>query len=107
MQPSYDTASCTLEPDPDFSGGSITTSVTDCGGNIANFNTATKTWSCIWDVNSKSNWLTTDGFKIVVDTSLAPDSTTLYSVLTIWKLWCACSGSTYTYYTSTSASFSF
>jgi hypothetical protein len=50
-----------LEPDPDFDGGDLTSIVTDCNHNITYFDSTTKTWTCPWDVNSKSNWLTTDG----------------------------------------------
>ncbi len=72
-----------LEPDLYFYGGAISTSFTvDCNHNLTYFDTVTKTWTCPWDVNSKSNWLTTDGTKIVIDTSLAPASTTIYSVAT-------------------------
>jgi hypothetical protein len=67
-----------LEPDPDFSGGAIYTSFRDCSNNLTYFNSTTKTWNCPWDVNSKSNWLTTDGYKITIDTNLAPASTTRY-----------------------------
>ena len=49
-------------------------------------------------MNSKSNWLTTDGTKIVVDTSKATASTTMYGVETGYYLWCACSSSTYSRY---------
>jgi hypothetical protein len=64
-----------LEPDPNFSGGVLQTTVLDCNHDITYYNAATKTWNCLWDVNSKSNWLTTDGYKIVVDTNLAPTFT--------------------------------
>ncbi len=47
-----------------------------------------------------STWLTTDGTKIAVDTSLAPSSTELYYVYTSYELWCACTDSTYTYQSS-------
>ncbi len=73
-----------LEPDPYFYGGAISTSFTvNCNHNLTQyFDSATKTWNCPWDVNSKSNWLTTDGTKLVVDTNLAPASTTWYYVST-------------------------
>jgi hypothetical protein len=67
-----------LEPDPDFFGDVLATSAIDCNNDLAYFDAATKTWNCPWVVNSKSNWLTTDGYKIVVDTMLAPSSTTIY-----------------------------
>ncbi len=107
MQPSYDSVSCTLEPDPDFYGGDFDYFGVDCNSNIAYFDTATKIWNCPWEVNSNSNWLTTDGYKIVVDTSLAPASSTEYEVTTIWYLWCTCSDSTYTQYSDTSDYFYF
>ncbi len=71
-----------LEPNPYFSGGAIYTSqAKNCNHEISQyFNSTTKTWKCPWDVNSKSNWLTTDGTKIVVDASLATASTTRYTV---------------------------
>ena len=69
-----------LEPDPDFVGGDLTSNVTDCNHDITYFDSTTKTWTCPWDVNSKSNWLTTDGTKIVVNTNLAPASTIRYTV---------------------------
>ena len=50
-----------LEPDPDFVGGDLTSNVTDCNHDINYFDSTTKTWTCPWDVNFKSNWLTTDG----------------------------------------------
>ncbi len=34
------------------------------------------------EMNSKSDWLKTDGMKIVVDTSLVPPDLTMYMVLT-------------------------
>ncbi len=58
-------------------------------------------------MNSKSNWLTTDGNKIVVDTSLASASTTIYTVYTYYHLWCACTGSSYSRYTYKYAYFYF
>ncbi len=85
-----------LEPDPDFTGGVLFTYANDCNNKITYYNAATKTWNCPWAVNSKSNWLTTDGSKIVIDTSLATASTTVYFVTTKYYLWCACTGSTYT-----------
>jgi hypothetical protein len=99
LQPSYDSESCTLEPDPEFIGGALSNSYVNCNNNLAYYNSATKIWNCPWDVNSKSNWLTTDGNKIVVETSLAPASTTIYTVLTLCYLWCACTGSSYSRYT--------
>jgi hypothetical protein len=106
LHPSYDAVHCTLEPDPDFYGGTISTSVIDCSSNIDYYNATTKVWNCPWHVNSLSNWLTTDGTKIVVDTNLVPAST-VYRVTTIFKLWCACTGTTYTRYSGTSSSFYF
>ena len=96
-----------LEPDPEFNGGSIYTYGGNCNRDLTKFNYSTKTWNCPWDVNSKSNWLTTDGTKIVVDTSKALASTTKYKVETKYYLWCACSGSTYTdtYYEKTASFF--
>jgi hypothetical protein len=107
LQPSYDPVSCTLEPDPIFYGGALDNSAVNCNNDLVKFNTATKTWDCTWDVNSKSNWLTTDGTKIVVDTNLAPASKTIYEVYTYYHLWCNCIDSTYTKYGSTGAYFYF
>jgi hypothetical protein len=107
LQPSYDAVHCTLEPDPDFYGGTISTGDIDCSSNIDYYNATTKIWNCPWDVNSLSNWLTTDGFKIVVDTSLVTASAEVFEVYTIFKLWCACTGTTYTQYSYTSAEFFF
>jgi hypothetical protein len=84
-----------LEPDPDFDGGVFTSSYSDCENNLGYYSTTTKIWNCPWVVNSLSNWLTTDGLKIVVDTSLATASTTIYTVTSWYYLWCACTGSTY------------
>jgi hypothetical protein len=98
VQPTYDTVYCTLEPDPNFYGGGLSSSNNDCEHDFGYYDAATKIWNCPWDVNSKLNWLTTDGFKIVVDTSLATASTTIYSVSTYYYLWCACTDSTYLYY---------
>jgi hypothetical protein len=72
-------------------------------GLVLYFDPTTKIWNCPWDVNPKSNWLITDGTKIVVDTSKALASTTKYKVVTKYYLWCACSGSAYTdtYYEKT------
>jgi hypothetical protein len=93
-----------LEPYPYFYSGALATyEAVNCNNDLAYYNTATKTWNCSWDVNSKSDWLTTDGTKIVVDTSKATASTTLYYVETGYYLWCACSDSTYTNYTYDSA----
>jgi hypothetical protein len=78
LQPSYDSVNCILEPDPDFNGGAISSSTLDCANDLSYYNSATQTWNCPWDVNSLSSWLTTDGIKIVVDTNLAPESTTVY-----------------------------
>jgi hypothetical protein len=107
LKPSYDTTYCTLEPNPDFSGGTISTTDIDWSYDFKYFNAATKTWNCPWDVNSKSNWLTTDGTKIIVDTTKAPAYTTVYEVKTIYYLWCKCSGSTYSYEDEKSAYFYF
>jgi hypothetical protein len=68
-----------LEPNPDFYASLYTIAI-DCNHEISYFDTVTKTWTCPWDVNSKSNWLTTDGTKIVVNTNLAPASTIRYTV---------------------------
>jgi hypothetical protein len=87
-----------LEPDPDFGGGVLSDVSNDCSHTWSKFDTTSKTWSCTWNVNSDSNWLTTDGTKIVVDTSLATASSTYYYSTTWYYLWCACSGTTYTYY---------
>ncbi len=44
---------CMLEPDPYFSGGSLTTpAALNCNHNLVYFNAATKIWNCLWDVNS-------------------------------------------------------
>ena len=53
LKPSYDDDYCTLEPDPWFNGGSslFTYQALNCNYNIANFDTATETWNCPWDVN--------------------------------------------------------
>jgi hypothetical protein len=83
-----------VEPDPDFSGGTLSSYTFDCNSDLSYYTAASKTWNCLWDVNSKSNWLITDGLKIVVDTTLATASTTRYSVTTNYYLWCACTGST-------------
>jgi hypothetical protein len=58
-------------------------------------------------VNYLTDWLTTDGTKIVVDTSKAPASTIVYEVKTYYWLWCACSSNIYTYYVEGFASFYF
>ncbi len=93
MRPSYDSQKCVLEPDPDFNdGGAFYTNKIDCSNDSSYYNDVTQIWNCPWDVNSLSNWLTTDGTKIVVDTSLATASTTVYSVKTIYYLWCKCTG---------------
>jgi hypothetical protein len=95
-----------LEPDPYFIGGVLYNPWADnCKHNLVYFNATTKTWNCPWDVNSLSNWLTTDGIKIVVDTSLAPASVAVYYVETKYHLWCTCTDSTYTQYSSRSAYF--
>jgi hypothetical protein len=107
LQPSYDLLSCTLEPALYFYGGALYNSAINCNNNLTYFDAATKTWDCPWDVNSKSNWLTTDGTKIVIDTSKAPASTTIYEVYTNYHLWCNCIESTYTKYGSTGAYFYF
>jgi hypothetical protein len=72
--------SCILEPDPYIWGGSLSNSAYNCNNNLNYFDSTNKTWNCPWDVNSKSNWLATDGTKIVVDTSKATASTTVYDV---------------------------
>ncbi len=79
-----------LEPDLIFWGGAIDGSRNNCNHDLVYFNAVTKTWNCLWDVNNLTNWLTTDGTKIVVDTSKAPASTTVYEVEIIYILWCAC-----------------
>ena len=107
MKPTYDSVSCTLEPNLSFTGGGISTPAVDCSNNIANYNTATKTWNCPWEINSKSDWLSTDGTKILVDTSKAPASATVYVAATSYDLWCACTDSTYTRYSSNFAYYYF
>jgi hypothetical protein len=67
-----------LEPDPDFYGGAISNTASDCNLNIGYYNSTSKKWNCPWPVNSLTSWLKTDGFKIVVDTSLATASSTIY-----------------------------
>jgi hypothetical protein len=96
-----------LEPDPDFNGGVLTESDDDCQNNIVYYSAANKIWDCPWVVNSKSNWLKTDGFKIVVDTSLATASSILYRVYTFYSLWCACTDSVYQYKTKRDGNFYF
>jgi hypothetical protein len=71
-----------LEPDPNFTGSPLYAYNSDCKNNFVYFDTANKKWNCPWEVNSKSNWLTTDGTKIVIDTSLAPISFTFFTVET-------------------------
>jgi hypothetical protein len=71
-----------LEPDLYFSSGKLNNPGINCNNNLTYFDADTKTWNCPWDVNSKSNWLITDGTQIIIDTSLAPSSTTKYSVQT-------------------------
>ena len=83
-------------PDPDFYGGGLDTSAWDCNGNFGYFDSTIKKWNCPWVVNSKSNWLKTDGYNLFIDTSLATASVTLYRVATCNLLWCTCTGSTYT-----------
>jgi hypothetical protein len=79
LLPSFDSVSCTLEPDPYFNNA-LGNSAINCNNTLDYFDSAAKTWNCPWDVNSKSNWLTTDGTKIVIDTSMAAASTTVYYV---------------------------
>ncbi len=83
LKPKYDSVNCVLEPDPEFDGGLINNaSSKNCNHDIAYFNSGTKTWNCVWAVNSSQSWLTTDGTKIVVNTNLVEASTQLYYVLT-------------------------
>jgi hypothetical protein len=84
-------------PDPDFYGGGLDTGAWDCGGNLGYFDSTNNKWNCPWDVNSKSNWLKTDGINLVIDTSLATASLTVYEVSTCNTLWCACTDSTFAY----------
>jgi hypothetical protein len=62
LKPSYDEVNCMLEPNPNFGGGALgPANFVNCNYNINYFNAATQTWNCPWDVNSKTNWLKTDG----------------------------------------------
>ena len=98
QQPSFDSVNCVLEPMTTFGGGVLANLKYDCSHTWSNFDITSKTWSCPSIVNAIQNWINTDGFKIVVDTSLITASSTYYFAITWYFLWCACSGTTYTYY---------
>jgi hypothetical protein len=53
LQPSYDSVSCTLEPDPYFNY-LLWNEAINCNNTLAYFDSTNKTWNCPWDVNSLS-----------------------------------------------------
>jgi hypothetical protein len=72
-----------LEPDPEFNYQDFGYSTAvNCNNNLTYFNVQTKKWDCPWDANTKTNWLTTDGTNMVVDTSKAPSYISKYEVKT-------------------------
>jgi hypothetical protein len=58
-----------LEPYTYFNFGAGWKLVVDCNKNLAYFDSSTKTWNCPTDLTFMPVWLTTDGFKIAVDTN--------------------------------------
>jgi hypothetical protein len=92
-----------LEPYTYFNFGAGWKLVVDCNKNLAYFDSSTKTWNCPTDLTFMPVWLTTDGFKIAVDTNFAPASETRYEVDTYYYLWCACTGSSFARYNDTAS----